>query len=44
MEFNHYKLLLSYCILLDMDVRYTKVIKTKPVEVFNFKIIRCKPG
>ena len=30
MEFYHYKLLLSYLFLtFDMDVRYTKVIKTK---------------
>ena len=40
MEFYHYKLLLSYLFLtFDMDVRYTKVIKTKSVEVFNFKLI-----
>ena len=30
MEFYHYKLLLSYLFLtFDIDVRYTKVIKTK---------------
>ena len=30
MDFYHYKLLLSYLFLtFDMDVRYTKVIKTK---------------
>lgn len=35
---NYY---LAICILFDMDVRYTKVIKTKPVEIFNFKLIKC---
>jgi len=35
---NYY---LAICILFDMGVRYTKVIKIKPVEVFNFKLIKC---
>lgn|GEM_PF-3867963 len=34
---NHY---LAICILFNMEVRYT-VIKTKPVEVFNFKLTKC---
>ena len=40
MEFYHYKLLLCYLYLtFDMNLRYTKVIKTKSVEVFNLKLI-----
>ena len=35
---NYY---LAICILFDMEVCYTKVIKIKPVEVFNFKLIKC---
>jgi hypothetical protein len=37
---NYYLAIVSYLIW----TRYTKVIKTKPVEVFSFILIKCKTG
>lgn len=41
MEFIIINYYLAICILFDMEVRYTKVIKTISVEIFNFKLIKC---